>query len=607
MTREAKEEGMGHLRKDDELMQRGANPRTGLMTPYVLGDAAADSLKESYIGGQKAKPKRGRERGGSGRWKQDDLGWKLVDEFTLTPVAPAVTQSIPSKWPCVPSRGPIEISRKEVGSGVSRRKGSGELVTAKRGGECLFMSGVVDDQALTSRSQQGFSSSADRKHKPKMTGQVSTVLEVPSFKASSSSLAYFQFLHPNDTANLTYSSVPYRRPQHLLPAHLRTLEINSDIGNICTDDASDASYKSLDWRQRPQVRRKNGATTIPKLNMDAMEPKRGYREKHFQPVIKGEMKIPSSCLKAEILQVNTNKAKTKIRTVATDEGEVTSKGECKNDISNEESINLEDKTSNVPVYPHQRYIKPCPKSFPNIASTHTEPCVETNDTTPELYRKSHYGNRRIKTDGNLDMKTKIETLGLNSGAVIRERRAVLQPPDEKDSNNQSLVSGNDGKGTPIQWRKLANDGYSDAKAEEVSTESMEHVDTLLKNLIQVKGWIVMINRIFEAWPKTENIHQQLSKSARHVLLTLQNSFAALEVLRMPCGRIDLYVVAIFELLLATFYSLILLNIIFLACRAVWHLAEVFFWILEFVDNGHHHCHQVVYFGIALWIIIVSAY
>lgn len=72
---------MGLHSKDDELIQRGANPRTGIISPYVLSDAVGDSLKGNYIVMGNVEPK-GKTRGGSGKWKQNGSGGCLVDQFS---------------------------------------------------------------------------------------------------------------------------------------------------------------------------------------------------------------------------------------------------------------------------------------------------------------------------------------------------------------------------------------------------------------------------------------------------------------------------------------------------------------------------------------------
>lgn len=79
---------MGLLSKDDELIQRGANPRTGIISPYVLSDAVGDSLKGNYIVMGNVEPKGKTRRGGSGKWKQNGSEGCLVDQFSTF------------DWPC---------------------------------------------------------------------------------------------------------------------------------------------------------------------------------------------------------------------------------------------------------------------------------------------------------------------------------------------------------------------------------------------------------------------------------------------------------------------------------------------------------------------------
>ena len=70
--------------QDDELTQRGANPRTGLVTPFVTIGGRLTTGND-YL---KAKIRDSKQRHGShGRWKQDDLSWNFTDSPLPSPVA----------------------------------------------------------------------------------------------------------------------------------------------------------------------------------------------------------------------------------------------------------------------------------------------------------------------------------------------------------------------------------------------------------------------------------------------------------------------------------------------------------------------------------------
>lgn len=172
------------LSRDDELVQRGANPRTGVVSPELLIDNNGESVGDGQIAvGYRKEPVRGK-REGSGTWKQNDLGWsliesplsgpsaedlgkesrvvladKLLDQFVeempgVANPAPAETtprqihqyqerfrdifissranptEVVPRQWVPEGPRNRVQntIPRKEVGSGRARRNGSTDTV-----------------------------------------------------------------------------------------------------------------------------------------------------------------------------------------------------------------------------------------------------------------------------------------------------------------------------------------------------------------------------------------------------------------------------------------------------------------------------------------------
>lgn len=78
---------MRTVSRDDELVQRGANPRTGVVSPEFLTDKSRESVGEgqTVVGHRKAPGRRKRE--GSGKWKQNDLGWSLIESPSFDPGA----------------------------------------------------------------------------------------------------------------------------------------------------------------------------------------------------------------------------------------------------------------------------------------------------------------------------------------------------------------------------------------------------------------------------------------------------------------------------------------------------------------------------------------
>ncbi|KAL8838217.1 MAG: hypothetical protein Q9170_002207 [Blastenia crenularia] len=96
------------LCRDDILTSRGANPRTGVISPCILGGSSEASEGSDYvlIGWQQ------QERQPTvcvdERWKQDDLGWSLVECASGYPESNAV--AIKSSDPGIASIAPEPIS-----------------------------------------------------------------------------------------------------------------------------------------------------------------------------------------------------------------------------------------------------------------------------------------------------------------------------------------------------------------------------------------------------------------------------------------------------------------------------------------------------------------
>lgn len=89
--------GMKAVSKDDTLVARGANPRTGVVSPYATSESAESGFmtrgrREETAGWRDKKSKNGNgmERSASGKWMQDSRGWSLVGSRAMTPVAQTV-------------------------------------------------------------------------------------------------------------------------------------------------------------------------------------------------------------------------------------------------------------------------------------------------------------------------------------------------------------------------------------------------------------------------------------------------------------------------------------------------------------------------------------
>ena len=77
---------------DDRLTVRGANPRTGLVSPAIVSDNSDSSPAEDYVNIRRPPISRNR----SGKWKAEGQGWSLVESPRLSPI-PQSTHGQPSR------------------------------------------------------------------------------------------------------------------------------------------------------------------------------------------------------------------------------------------------------------------------------------------------------------------------------------------------------------------------------------------------------------------------------------------------------------------------------------------------------------------------------
>jgi len=81
---------MRTVSKEDELTERGANPRTGIVSPFVMSEDGRGSSDLDYVavGNNRALQRPVNRKTSSGRWKQNDGGWNLVESPVPEPVNP---------------------------------------------------------------------------------------------------------------------------------------------------------------------------------------------------------------------------------------------------------------------------------------------------------------------------------------------------------------------------------------------------------------------------------------------------------------------------------------------------------------------------------------
>lgn len=88
---------MRTVSRDDQLVQRGANPRTGLISPFAISDSSDDNLPRDYVNtGRMAveshSSSKGKKQGE--KWRQKGAGWALVESPLLSPIPQSIIEPL---------------------------------------------------------------------------------------------------------------------------------------------------------------------------------------------------------------------------------------------------------------------------------------------------------------------------------------------------------------------------------------------------------------------------------------------------------------------------------------------------------------------------------
>lgn len=275
---------------DDQLTQRGANPRTGLITPFVTGGGNRESTSNNYVAAQTRHAKWNHRS--HSRWKQDDAGWKLTDSPLPSVVAQSTEQSRratsvkslqdkfvvdmpgldnPGLPPmtmeqirdyqegsksmdgrCRTERTVMDLTRtsiqsassstrrKEVGTGASPRRDR----PTTRQSRCYDSDGLLQAQILNDDGENPFLGGSRSTTPPNQTIHINQYLSM------------IDLLHSSHFANLPLS---YRPPSNLLPGRSLPHSLRSDVSVV--DAAS----------SRPKVQRQVAAINVPRVRQDTQK------------------------------------------------------------------------------------------------------------------------------------------------------------------------------------------------------------------------------------------------------------------------------------------------------------------------------------------------
>ncbi|KAL8828056.1 MAG: hypothetical protein Q9191_002811 [Dirinaria sp. TL-2023a] len=281
---------MRTVSQEDELLQRAANPRTGLITPFVTGPVGnGRNGKGDYLAANKPGTAYSeRQACSSRRGKQDGSCLNLVKPLNELSNEQNPVRSKPSPE--------YKIPRKAVGSKSSARlevfQGLKDKIVASMSKERMHQKGSTRAQllnedpftnpflGLTSKStpeQIRSDQLCDRDNSTKCSVP-------PESMRLSQNLPRTQFLHPSHFANVEST---YRRPAHLLPPHLQRPQgpRAAPIDRI--------GPKAKEAHQRPRMHRQHGDTSVPRMNVDEVD--EHEITTRFDPKVKGDGAILPSC------------------------------------------------------------------------------------------------------------------------------------------------------------------------------------------------------------------------------------------------------------------------------------------------------------------------
>lgn len=330
--KDEKEAGQKNERKvseDDELVCRGANPRTGVVSPFIFGEGSGKDWHNLEISARKADQ----------TWVDNSLECRQVANVSLIPI----TQNFDREPSCAKSSEvfphtkiwgrlnseatstreekiqeyqgnltdvcrsktqnavrltPItslnppptkqHIHRKKVGSGRVQKEGS------KTSDLCKSLQDSSKEVSMTDISVFGRStvSSIESGTAPfkALMGQPNGNLEHPATirgnsiatrasktnpAVSGKCIARLHFLQPTHGVSLT---TPYRHSAQILAIEPRSID-SRERQNIGSTSTGDTSCKPWKLEQRPQVCRKFGTTSIPTL--DFHEPELEDESRYF--------------------------------------------------------------------------------------------------------------------------------------------------------------------------------------------------------------------------------------------------------------------------------------------------------------------------------------
>ncbi|KAF6234479.1 hypothetical protein HO173_007104 [Letharia columbiana] len=690
----ARRGSMRTVSRDDQLVERGANPRTGLVSPFVVSDSSEECLGGDYIAVGKVRPASPspRRKTRSEKWKQDSLGWSLVESPLLSPIAQSMsdktgrTVSIkqlgdrllvempgvdnhdpqnmtdgqikkyqegiarayrrgggsiamldpdtlpsPRQWtPEGPSTPPTKlhkIQRKEVGSGVVRKSGSGDTViinansresslptprkdimkrqrvriitpsNTPKGSSFESHTDISNamrktDPFLGRESQTTCSqtASATQSQSSLITGQAHQCLPNESEPSPSPTLSdpppasltlnqylpRLQFLHPSHFANLGTSS--YRRPTQRLPARLKPLEQQRQaVKDVCTTTFITTSTKGPRWGQRPKMQRQEESSVVPRVNYlspGCEMPLDGYRQASAP---RNKQSYPST---NSVDSFQTSGLMTaRSRAIRPTEKAVSARDQAETKYQRKEPM------------PADCLRQPPGENWPkNLANP-------TQLTQGLSIGRANVARERIQRDQSGDGCTPIYGhLGNESRAVPGVKLQYVADDKAQATLPAELAIGGDSRAWFAgQWAEAEPEGEHPNLTALMQEDTLAHRRSILRKAADMKWWFYAAEACVELSSKLGFVQQLLHQMICHVMRTLHHASPALTTLRTANATTQDHFRAMKDLALAAAYLLVLLNLFMVVTRmlvfvnkvlyCVWHPVQTILVIIGWCIVG----------------------
>ncbi|KAL8927413.1 MAG: hypothetical protein Q9172_001344 [Xanthocarpia lactea] len=287
--------------KDDVLISRGANPRTGLITPFVSDEFGPDSDEGDYVRARNMRKDCESVPTAQGHWRQGHIGWSLVEngknhsisggasdtaENGETPVGAPRATSMPTPKE---KRGAAQI----LGH-LKRMSGAGKKVKRAESTPNLDLEdAALEFHAYPSTPSKSRSTKYDQALSPSIPQPPSskTQYQVDDRDRRICSLndyvASIETLQQSRDPDLGRA---YRRPKRLLPEHLREPLVPSyDASLQCADSRKATTPKNHHMPadilpgQRPHIRRNPATTAIHRLDAVKHKATSGTNDKQTFP------------------------------------------------------------------------------------------------------------------------------------------------------------------------------------------------------------------------------------------------------------------------------------------------------------------------------------